>query len=181
MTRAPVSISVALLWLSSGLVSADVARSVTERTHLGRQGYVVIEKGRDASAGFRWQDGPAPGRHSLVWPEGTLSLPDSLDLEDFGQRDAGLACGEELSGVGTSGHLVFRDGSYQISEPVVLADGKFELHLSAGELIVRGDQIRYRRPQEQDRKTQANYVFLAGLVLLIIVLMRRARRQMGPS
>ena len=46
---------------------------------------------------------------------------------------------------------------------------------------MRGDQIRYRRPVVEDRTTQANYIFLAGLILLIIVLMRRARRGLRKS
>ncbi len=181
MTPDRPATSIVLLLLCAFLVSADAVFGDSERTSLGRRGYVVIEGGRDTTAGFRWQEGPAPGRHSLVWPEGTLSLPDSLTLDDFGQLDAGLACAEDLSGVGASGHLVFRDGSYQISEPVLLADGVLELHISAGELIVRGDQIRYRRPQVTETKTQANYVFLAGLVVLIVVLMRRARHHLGQS
>jgi len=181
MTPIYAAMSFALLLLSSGLVSGAAAQDAAERTSLGRQGYVVIQDGRDADAGFHWQDGPAPGRHSLVWPEGTLSLPDSVTLDDFGQQDAGLACGKDLSGVGASGYLVFRDGSFQISEPILLADGGFELHVSAGELTIRGDQIRYRRPQIQDKKTQANYLFLAGLVVLIVVLMRRARRHLRTS
>ena len=167
--------------LLAGLMVGGVARADTERTILGRPGYLVIEGGRQENGDFRWQAGPGPGRHSLVWPEGTLSLPDSLELGQFGEQDAGISCGPQLSGVGASGQLLFRDGSYQISEPVLLADGVLELHLSAGELVVRGDQIRYRRPQVEESKTQANYIFLAGLVVLIVVLMRRARHQLRKS
>lgn len=147
---------------------------------LGQAGYIVIENGRDA-AGFRWQEGPGPGRHSLVWPEGTLSLPDSLELDEFGPHDAGIVCRAELSGVGGSGQLVFQDGVYQVSEPLLLADGVLELHVSAGELIVRGSQIRYRRPHSEDRKTRANFIFLAGMMVLIIVLLRRARSRLRKS
>jgi hypothetical protein len=147
---------------------------------LGQSGYIVIEDGRQKED-FRWQEGPGPGRHSLVWPEGTLSLPDSVTLEEFGPRDAGIVCGAELSGVGGSGQLVFQDGVYQISEPILLADGLLELHVSAGELVVRGSQIRYRRPRIEDRKTQANYIFLAGMMLLVVVLLRRARSQLRKS
>ena len=146
---------------------------------LGHSGYLVIEGVRDTLTAFSWQRGPGPGRHSLVWAAGTLSLPDSLFLDEFGLQDAGVVCQAELSGVGGSGQLVFGDGIYRISEPLVLSDGIVTLHISGGELEVRGDQIRYRHSQPQDKKNQANYVFLAGLILLIIVLMRRARRQIN--
>jgi len=151
------------------------------RVILGRPGYLVIEGVRDTTDIYSWQKGPGPGRHSLVWSTGTLSLPDTLYLDEFGVQDAGVVCQAELSGVGGSGQLVFEDGIYRISEPLVLSDGILELHISAGELEVRGDQIRYRRSRSQDEKTKANYIFLAGLILLIIVLMRRARRQMRKT
>jgi len=160
---------------------ATVGIAATEQTILGEPGYLVIEGVRDTTALFSWQNGPGPGRHSLVWPEGTLSLPDSVELDDYGRLDVGLTCGRELSGVGGSGHLVFADGLYTISEPVVLGDGILELHLAAGELEVRQNQIHYRRPVIVDRSHQANYVFLAGLVVLIVVLMRRARKQLRKS
>lgn len=151
------------------------------RVILGRPGYLVIEGVRDTTDIFSWQRGPGPGRHSLVWSTGTLSLPDTLYLDEFGAVDAGVVCQAELSGVGGSGRLVFEDGLYRVSEPLVLSDGVLELHVSGGELEVRGDQIRYRQTRLQNDKTKANYIFLAGLILLIIVLMRRARVQMKKS
>ena len=163
-----------MLWSAA----AGSAPAADERTVLGEPGYLVIEGVRDSASTFSWQDGPGPDRHSLVWAEGTLSLPDSVELDDYGRQDVGLACGPELSGVGSSGHLVFTDGLYLISEPVVLADGVLELHLAAGELVVRRNQIHYRRPEIVDSRSQANYIFLAGLVVLIVVLMRRARKHL---
>lgn len=171
--------AVGSLLLAMSAVAGGLAAE--ERTVLGEAGYLVIEGVRDSTSVFAWQQGPGPGRHSLVWPEGTLSLPDSLNPEDYGRADVGLACGSDLSGVGSSGYLVFNSGLYTISEPVVLADGVLELHLSAGELEIRNNQIQYRRPVIVDHTHEANYIFLAGLVLLIVVLMRRARKQMRKS
>jgi hypothetical protein len=184
MFSAPKSLRYTALGLL--LLSAVALPAVGQegRTVLGQPGYVIIEGVRDSTSEFIWQDGPAPGRHSLVWPEGTLSLPEGLELDAFGRQDAGVACLAGLSGVGGSGRLVFDDGIYKISEPVLLADGNLELHISAGELEVRGDQIRYRRPKSKNQgqdNSQANYIFLAGLVVLIIVLMRRARNRAGKS
>ncbi len=157
------------------------AAGQSERTVLGQPGYLVIEGVRDSASVYGWQDGPDPDHHALVWPEGSLRLPRWLSLDEFGQLDAGVPSQAGLSGTGGSGHLVFEDGIYPISEPLVLADGVWELNISAGELEVRGAQIRYRRPVVEDRTTQANYIFLAGLLLLIIILMRRARRGLRKS
>ncbi|MDX2475528.1 MAG: hypothetical protein QNL91_17700 [Candidatus Krumholzibacteria bacterium] len=184
MFSVPKSSRIIVLLLLVLAVAVCPAVAQEGRTILGQPGYVIIEGVRDSTTEFTWQDGPAPGRHSLVWAEGTLSLPESLELDAFGEQDAGVACLAGLSGVGGSGRLVFVDGIYKISEPVLLADGNLELHISAGELEVRGDQIRYRRPESKNQgqdNSQANYIFLAGLVVLIIVLMRRARRRVGKS
>jgi len=148
---------------------------------LGQAGYLIIEGVRDSTSAFAWHSGPKPAYHSLVWPEGTLSLPDSVSLEDFGPSDVGTACLAQLSGVGNSGRLVFEDGIYSISEPLLLADGVLELHVSGGELEVRGTQIRYRRPHIEETSQKANLIFLSGLVLLIVVLMRRARKKLRAS
>ncbi len=173
-------LGLALLFVVVG--SANMGWTQQEgQTTLGQPGYLVIEAVRDTASVFLWQEGPGPNRYSLVWPEGTLSLPDSVHLDEFGDLDAGLVCGAALSGVGSSGYLVFQDGVYQISEPVALSDGVLELHVSGGELEVRGNQIRYRRPNLPDQKTKANYIFLAGMVVLITVLLRRARRQLRKS
>jgi len=148
---------------------------------LGQPGYLVIEGVRDSLSEFSWREGVRPSRRALVWPEGTMTWPDSLSLDDFGRSDVGIVCRAELSGVGNSGRLIFADGVYPVSEPLLLADGVVELHVSGGELEVRGSQIRYRRPQIVDNSQKANWVFLCGLILLIIVLMRRARKKMRAS
>ena len=184
MFSVPKSWRIFVLLLLVLAVVACPAVGQEGRTILGQPGYVIIEGVRDSTSDFTWQNGPAPGRHSLVWAEGTLSLPEGLELDAFGRQDAGVSCLAGLSGVGGSGRLVFDDGIYKISEPVLLADGNLELHISAGELEVRGDQIRYRRPASKNQgqdKSQANTIFLAGLVVLIIVLMRRARHRVGKS
>ncbi|MCB1183390.1 hypothetical protein KDM41_08145 [bacterium] len=168
------------LLLGIGLVLGAVAGADVraERTTLGRPGYLVIGGVRDTTEtyAFRTEPGPGPGRRSLVWPEGTLTLPDSLVLEPYGESDVGLACRPALAGVGSSGQLVLRDGAFQVSEPLVISDGVFELHVARGTLEIRGDRIRYRRPDAEARRNKAQILFLAGLLLLIVVLMRRARQ-----
>jgi hypothetical protein len=166
-------------WAAVGaaVMPLSAAGGPEDRTRLGRPGFLIVTGVRDSADGrvFQPQAGPGPGRHALVWPEGTLSLPDSMRLEPFGRADVGVACGPELSGVGNGGRLVFRDGAFPVTEPLALSDGVVEMHVSAGVLEIRGDQLRYRRPDPAKRQDRANMIFLAGLVLLIVILMRRVR------
>ena len=84
----PLRVSVLVLLV---LVTAACPVVAQEgRTILGQPGYVIIEGVRDSTSEFIWQDGPAPGRHSLVWAEGTLSLPEGLELDAFHEIDDGL-------------------------------------------------------------------------------------------
>lgn len=161
------------------LASAPAAQEAESgRRELGRTGYLIIEAARDTSGAFSWSAGPGPGRHSLVWSQGVLSLPDSVRPEPFAFHDVGVVCGPQLAGVGASGRLMLDDGIYAVSEPILLADGVLELHVSGGELEIRGDQIRYRRDVAPSADRQrANYLMVAGLLLLILVLLRRARRR----
>ena len=146
---------------------------------LGQPGYLVIEAARDSSAGFRWEAGPGPGYRSLVWDLGRLTLPDTLEAENFGRYDLGVLCTARLEGSGASGQLVFRDGIYPVSEPVVLSDGRLELRVSAGELEFRGARIRYRRPVAEAGPYRSGLILMAGMTLLVVVLLRRARLKSG--
>jgi hypothetical protein len=146
---------------------------------LGQPGYLVIEAARDSASGFRWEAGPGPGHRSLVWDQGRLTLPDTVEAEDFGRDDLGVSCTARLEGSGASGELLFRDGIYQVSEPVVLSDGRLELRVSAGELEFRGASIRYRRPSTEAREYRSGLILLAGMTLLVVVLLRRARLKSG--
>ncbi|MCK9997273.1 MAG: hypothetical protein KAH56_13440 [Candidatus Krumholzibacteria bacterium] len=157
----------------TGAVAGDDART------LGRPGYLVIETARDSAAGFRWEAGPGPGHRSLVWDQGRLTLPDTVEFEDFARHDIGVPCTARLEGTGASGQLVLRDGIYPVSEPVVLSDGRLELSVSSGELEFRGAGIRYRRSMDEAGKFRSGLLLLAGMTLLVVVLLRRARLKTG--
>lgn len=146
---------------------------------LGQPGYLVIEAARDTVAGFRWESGPGPGHRSLLWDQGRLILPDTLEAEDFARQDIGVPCTARLEGTGASGRLVLRDGVYPVSEPVVLSDGRLELQVSAGELEIRGARILYRRTVDETPEFRAGLLLLAGVTLMVIVLLRRARLKAG--
>ena len=96
--------------------------------------------------------------------------------------DLAIPCFEALSGLGQTGRLLFKDGIYQISEPVVLSDGRLQLYLTAGELEVKGTRVRYSAPAGKSRDPRSGYVFLAGMIVLVLVLLRRAAlRKRNPS
>lgn len=146
---------------------------------LGQPGYLVIEAARDSAAGFRWVAGPDPGHRSLVWDQGRLTLPDTVEAEDFARFDIGVPCTARLEGAGASGQLVLLDGIYPVSEPVVLSDGRLELQVTSGELEFRGARIRYRRAVEEAGEFRSGLILLAGMILLVAVLLRRSRLKSG--
>ena len=174
---APVLSMWAVLLTLTLLMSAEpVWAQATDAYELGYPGYLVITAARDTTLGFAWQSGPGPGQRSLVWSSGLLSLPDSTELEPFGEVDLAVSCTAQLAGGGGGGRLVFRDGDYQISEPVLLTDGIISFHASAGRLEIRGQRVRYRAPEVPTAgDPRSGYLLLAGVVILIVVLMRRAR------
>ncbi len=155
--------------------TALTAGPATPDSTLGVTGYLVIEAARDTSAGFRWESGPEPGHRSLVWDQGRLVIPDSLPVDHFGKYDLGITCTENLSGSGARGQIVLVDGIFPVSEPVVLSDGLLEMKISAGELEFRGASIRYRRAAPRPREFRSGLLLVAGMTLMIIVLLRRAR------
>ena len=163
------------LFLGLGVVPGLADEKPAGALYLGRPGYLVIEAARDSTAGFRWEDGPRPGFRSLVWDQGRLTLPDSLEPENFARQDIGVPCTAQLAGSGASGQLVLLDGIYPVSEPVTLSDGRLELQVSAGELEFRGARIRYRRAVAENRTFKAGLLMLAGMTVLVVVLLRRAR------
>ena len=140
----------------------------------GNPGYVIISTGLDSTRGFAWQWGPGPGQRSLTWADGVLTLPDTMEVESLRGVDLGIPCTGFLAGLGHSGQLVFQDGIYKVSEPVFISDGTLQLYVTAGELEVKGQRIRYSGPVEKNGDPRAGYVFLAGMILLVVVLLRRA-------
>jgi len=158
------------------LASFNATQAQPDQSHsLGQPGYLVIEAVRDSASGFVWDDRSVPGFRSLVWDEGRLTIPDSVMAEDYGRRDIGLTCTEFLAGSGASGQLVLTDGIYPVSEPIVLTDRLLELRVTGGELEIRGAMVRYRRPAPGPREFRSGLLLFAGMTLMIIVLLRRAR------
>ncbi|MFO7610511.1 MAG: hypothetical protein R6X35_15195 [Candidatus Krumholzibacteriia bacterium] len=165
-------------------VPAPAADDGAAGTTLGHPGYLVLAGAADTTGVYRWQRGPGPGQRSLVWADGLLTLPAGLALEAFGPRDLAVAAGAGLTGTSDGGDLIFADGSYDVSAPVLLSDGQVSLYAAAGRLEILGERIRYVPPRQSDRADpRAGFAFLAGMVLLVVVLLRltrRRRRSVGP-
>lgn len=168
--RCGLLVSLGLLFLQGLAVSQpDPDRG------LGQPGFVVIESARDSVSAFTWQAGPKAGLRTLDWDEGHLTIPDTLPVEEIGRRDIGFPCSSAFAGTGQSGQLVLKDGIFPVSESVILTDGVLRLELSGGELEIRGAMIRYRRSTSAPREFKSGLLFLAGMTLMVIVLLRRFR------
>ena len=154
---------------------------VADTVSLGRPGYLIIESARDASGSFVWQAGSGDAEAELVWDGGRLWVADSSFVESFAQMDIGLPVSASLVGRGAGGIIHWQDGVFAVSENLVLEDGVLRLEISTGELEIRDTNIRYRRAATGDdgrgSSLTAGLAFLAGMALLILTLMRRARLQ----
>lgn len=141
-------------------------------------GFLVIAAAGDtsiSSAAFEWSARPTAGFRTLEWDQGHLVVPEGLPVEKSGPHDLGVAITGELSGSGSSGILILQDGIFNISEPIILRDGPMELHATSGELEIRGSHITYRRVADPGKEFKSGLLLLAGMALLVIVLLRRAR------
>ena len=111
-----------------------------------------------------------------------LTVPDSMALEPFAESDLAVPVTGHLTGAGASGTLDWREGTYPVSEPVMITDGVVSMLVSGGELEILGTRIRYRPPAFSDEEgradPRASFMMLAGILLLILVLMRRARNRL---
>ena len=173
--RTTAALTAVLLLLAAGAAGA-------EGVSLGHPGYLILAGAADSTAGYHWRDGPGPDQRSLVWEHGLLTVPTDLALEGFGPRDLAVAVGAELTGASDGGDLLFQDGRYRISAPLLLSDRNLSFYAAAGELELVGERIRYLPPDMGERPDpRAGFIFLAGMVLLVIVLMRLARRRRGEG
>jgi len=154
------------------------------RFSLEQPGILIITAGSDTSAGFHWRreilptQGPGVGRISLVWEGGVLSIPETLALDGFPNNNLGVPLEAGFSGTGQEGPLLLADGVFSVTESLMMGDGVVQLMISDGELEIFGPRFRYSRPREitADEKQKANFLLIAGLLVLIAVLLRRARK-----
>jgi hypothetical protein len=149
---------------------------------LGHPGYLVVEGAADTTAGFRWRAGPGRRERTLAWPEGVLTVPDSVACEPFGTEGLAVPVLPDLAGVGAGGALAFRSGRYHIDDPLHLTDGRIAAYLAAGDLEIRDERVRYiRPPASRSPDPRAGFLLLAGMILLVVVSLRFARRRVSGS
>jgi hypothetical protein len=152
----------------------------TREVHPQRAGILVIEAGLDSTAGFRWVSLPEQGVRCLTWRDGTLVLPLEQPTGQFGVDDLTLPFDSGMMGISDGRRLLFREGRYPIDRPLLLADGSRWIFFSRGELVIEPGRIIYRQgPPPTNLKAQ--YLLLAGIVILITVLMVRIRRRLRET
>ena len=163
--------------LTALVPDAAAAESVmgTQIAHPAGPGLLLSAAAADTSLSFRWLDWPLQKRRLLVWDHGVLSVPDTLADLRIGRDGVAFPYLARLAGVSEGRQLVFDAGSYTIAEPLLLSDGVLQAYLSRGEITIESGRIVYRLTAEEAQDPRANYVFLAAIVLLIVILLARAR------
>jgi hypothetical protein len=163
--------------LTAVLPTAAAAESVmgAQVAHPAGPGLLLIAAAADTSQSFRWLDWPLQKRRLLVWDDGVLSVPDTLADLRIGRDGVAFPYLTRLAGVSEGRQLVFDAGSYTIAEPLLLSDGVLQAYLSRGEITIESGRIVYRLAAEEAQDPRANYVFLAAIVLLSVILLARAR------
>lgn len=156
-------------------------------TALMEEGLLVIADAQDSTTVFRWESGPGPKMLSLIWPEGRLTLPADLALQGDSHGNLGVPLRVGFGGTGSDGPFAMVDGTHAFSESLAFTDGRMQWVVSEGTLEIKGSVIRYLRPWGSDsgndssprspQEQKANFLLIAGLLLLIAVLMRRARQK----
>jgi hypothetical protein len=172
-TGSLVVLAGACLLLLAGPVSAPAQEGRTA----GREGLLVVEAARDTSQDFRWIERPEVRRRWLVWSSGMLSVPDSLQVTDFGVADLMVPYSPQLAGLSAGRRLLFTPGRYRVRGTTYLSDGRLDLILSAGELRIEAGRVVYSGAVA-DRRQRAQYLMLAGIVILVTTLMLRARSRL---
>ena len=169
-----------LLFTSVTLLSGMVpvwAEAESENIHPARPGLIVIEAAADSAADFRWLDLPAVGTRCLVWDSGILNLQAGQEMGRYGVADLTLPYSLDLTGISEGRLLIFEAGRYEINQPLLLADKGVQLFLTRGEIEIETDRLVYRQTQPPT-DPRAQYMLIAGIVILITILMFRARSRL---
>jgi hypothetical protein len=166
----------ATVW-SSPSAGADPPASASAPLHPTRPGLLIIEAARDTTLDFRWLSLPTLGVRCLVWPGGVLSIPDTLATGSFGVADLTLPHGATLTGISAGRRLLFTEGRYAIDRPLMLTDGVSHLFLTKGDVLIEEGRIVYRM-KGAGADPRAQFLLLAGIILLTFVLIVRARSRL---
>jgi hypothetical protein len=163
---------VGLLWTLA--VWAQPAVSEEGLLHPAKPGLLICEEARDSTRDFTWIILPGTGRRSLVWEQGAITVPEGLSPEEFGVADIAIPYSQQLTGVSAGRRLLFESGRYVIKQPLLMIDGANYYFFSAGEILLEEGRIVYRR-EDRREDPRASYLLLAAMVILVAVLLFRAR------
>ena len=166
-------------WLVAGVRPAAIAQTDLSTAPLqpARGGLFVIEAARDSTRDFRWVPLPALGLRCLVWSGGVITIPESLETAEFGVADLTLPFSRNLVGVSAGRRLVFADGRFLINQPLMLRDGANQIFLAKGDILIEEGRIVYRM-RAAGTDPRAQYLLLAGIILMTVVLMVRVRSRL---
>jgi len=141
----------------------------------------VIEAARDTTSEFVAMPLAKLGAQALAWPEGVVTVPDSLEWLDYGEASLAFTLdGSRLVGAMVEGIFAADPGRYDVDTPIQLSDGRITACLTAGEIEVKPGLIIYRRPH-QGRDPRADFMIVGGLVLATAVLLHGVRRRTRRS
>lgn len=158
------------------------ALAVASPTRVGEPALrLVIGHARDGARGFVAREQQALEQRVLAWPEGVVSMPDSLPWLAEGDEDLAFSLiPDRVTALGADGVLPLVAGRYDIDMPIMLTDGRLTAFLAAGRLDVGAEALHYRTPTPPVARGGTLYV-LAGVALATVVLLRALYRRSRRS
>ncbi len=144
--------------------------------HPRTPGLLILTAAPDTAAAFTWLPLAEERRRLLVWEQGVLSIPDTLEVHLQG-RDLAVPYLPGLIGVSHRSGLRFETGHYDIEQPLLLSDGRLQLLAARGKLTIEQGRIVYEAagPSTDPR---SSYLFVAALLIISFLLLARARSRL---
>ena len=180
-SRREIAVAVICLGLLVSLKAPAVAEDREDQGEAGwphppTSGLLVVAAAQDSAAAYTWLPLPEERRRLLVWEQGVLSIPDSLEVHLQG-RDLAVPYLQVLIGVSHQSGLRFETGHYDIEHPLLLSDGRLQLLAASGKLTIERGRIVYEaaRPSTDPR---SSYLFVAALLIVSFLLLARARSRL---
>jgi hypothetical protein len=154
--------------------AAQPARA--DSLHPSRDGVLVLEQVRDQQEGARWLDGPDGG--ILSWRHGAAVLPAGAVPGTLGVAALTVPFTRSLGGISGGRRVVFQEGNYVLSAPVLLYEGGLQVFLTGGNLQIEPGRLVHRPSGGSSPPPRAQYLLLAGIVLVTAILLIRARSRL---
>ena len=176
-----VAVAVICLGLFVSLTAAAVAEDRVDQgeggwPHPPTSGLLVVAGAQDSASAYTWLPLAEERRRLLVWEQGVLSIPDSLEVRLQG-RDLAVPYLPVLIGVSHRSGLRFETGHYDIEQPLLLSDGRLQLLAASGKLTIERGRIVYEAA-EPSTDPRSSYLFVAALLIISFLLLARARSRL---